>query len=153
MTRTIGYCILICLASVLVCTSMAATNVLSDSNTFLASFVNHEFINVLGVFLAIMLPAIASIHFAFNNIEERHEHPGLLVGSRLELRKAVNWLVVLFVYGILVAAFKPLQCYGPVGEALFNSTALLILAWMALIFYSQTLLVLQIGPTFKKQFL
>ena len=109
-------------------------------------FVNHEFLNVLGVILAITLASAAQIHLAFNRIEERMGQPGGLSKSRQNLRKAAYWLIGLFLAGIAIVVTKPIACCGPVGEGIFNSFALVILVWHVLILISITELVFAIPP-------
>ena len=41
----------------------------SDQNAFFKEFINHEYINVLGVILAITPTSLTQIHFSLNSFE------------------------------------------------------------------------------------
>lgn len=150
MNRTIAYCTLIASCAALVAVSVARPEFLSDQNAFLKEFVNHELLNVLGVILAITLASTANIHLTFNRIEERHNAPGGLSQSRSNLKKATNWLIGLFLAGIILVILKPINAETPTEEALFNSSAMLILLWHVLVLVSLTQLVFRIEPEFPK---
>lgn len=111
---------------------------------------NHEFLNILGVILAITLASTANIHLDFNRIEERYGAPGALVKSRGNLKKAAYWLIGLFLAAIVLVVAKPVACNGETSQALFNAAALLILLWHVLVLVSLTQLVFRIEPEFPK---
>lgn len=148
MNKTIAYCSIIASSAVMLVISVVRADLLSDSNAFLKGFVNHEFLNILSVILAITLASAANIHLAFNTIEERHNTQGALSKSRFNLRKAAYWLIGLFLGGTAVVVLKPISCSGQTCEALFNSMALVILLWQVLILVSLTRLVFLIEPEF-----
>lgn len=146
MNRTIAYCLLIVVAALLVATSLVRPSLISDQNAFLLGFVNHEFLNILGVILAITLASTANIHLAFNRIEERHKTVNALSKSRANLRKATYWLIGLFVSGIVLVVAKPIVCQSETSQALFNGAALFLLLWHVLVLVSLTQLVFRIEP-------
>ncbi|MCR9235662.1 MAG: hypothetical protein NXI17_03235 [Alphaproteobacteria bacterium] len=151
MGRTLSYLILLVSAIALTVISLVKPLYLSDANVFLDGFVNHEFLNILGVILAITLASVANIHLAFNRIEERYGKPGGLAKSRENLRKASSWLIALFIMGAVLVIVKPVACASDVTEALFNSGALVVLIWHVLILISLTELVFRIEPEFPKR--
>ena len=150
MNRTIGYVTLLAMATLCTIIAVVKPSLLNDQNSFLKNFVNHEFINVLGIILAITLASTAQIHLAFNRIEERHNTPGALKNSRANLRKSSYWLIGLFIGGAVLVVLKPVatDATTPTAEALFNSGALFILLWQALILLVLTQLVFMIEPEF-----
>lgn len=150
MNRTIAYCLLIMFATASLVTAMVKPSWISDQNAFLAEFVNHEFLNILGVILAITLASTANIHLAFNRIEERHNAPGALSRSRANLRKATYWLLVLFGAAVVLVVVKPVVCQSETSQGIFNGAALLILLWHVLVLVSLTQLVFRIEPDFTK---
>jgi len=148
MSKSLAYLTLLVAAATLVVISVAKPMYLSDANGFLRNFVNHEFLNVLGVFLAITLASVANIHLAFNRIEERHSKRNALVKSRQNLKKTAYWLISLFCVGGLVVIVKPVACTSEISVALFNSAAIIIVLWHVLILISLTELVFRIEPEF-----
>jgi len=150
MNRTIAYTSLLVLAAFLASVSICAPTAISDENAFLGSFVNHEFLNVLGVILAITLASVAGIHLEFNRIEERYEQVGALKKSRASLAKAAYWLIALFVIAVVIVVVKPIVASGDASQAFFNSAALVIFLWHILILISLTQLVFKIEPIVTK---
>lgn len=144
--RIVGYVSLIVFAAVAVCIVAAQPVWLSDANPFLRNFVNHEFLNLLGVILAITLASVVNVHFEFNKIEERYQRAGALQTSRANLRKNTNFLIGLFLVAVLLVVVKPLVAAGDAGEALVNSGALFIVLWHVLILISLTRLAFAIPP-------
>ena len=69
-----------------------------------------------------------------------------LAKSRTNLKKAAYWLIGIFVAGCIIVAVKPVAAVTEVGQAIFNSAALLMLIWHVLILISLTELVFKIGP-------
>lgn len=148
MGRGLAYGILLAFAVVAFALMAARPDWIGDNNRFLRDFVNHEFINVLGVTLAITLASSAQIHLAFNRIEEMHRVRNALEGTRKTLRQSTYWLISLFLVGVAVVTIKPIAASGEVGCAFFNMAALFILLWHILILISITQLVFAIEPEF-----
>lgn len=146
MTRQFAYTIILIFAAVSIVISTVKPNWVSDQNVFLSNFVTHEFLNLLGVILAITLASTAQIHLAFNRIEERYKVSDGLPKSRADLRKATYWLIGLFVAAVVLVVLKPVACGGETAQAFFNMGALLILVWQILILISLTQLVYAIPP-------
>ena len=69
MSKTTAYILLIAFCAGSVTISVVRPDFLGDDNIFLKNFVNHEFLNILGLILAITLASVANIHLAFNRIE------------------------------------------------------------------------------------
>jgi hypothetical protein len=149
MSRTLYYILLVLFGAASVAVVASRPKWVSDRNIFLENFVNHEFLNLLGVILAITLASVANIHLEFNKIEERYGQPGLSK-SRANLKKSAYWLIGLFLTGVAVVTIKPLLDSGPTGEGIANMAAMLILLWHVLILISLTQLVFAIPPEFKK---
>lgn len=104
--KTLSYISLILFAAVSVVLAAARPSWVSDSNKFLEAFVGSDFLNILGVILAITLASIANIHLEFNKIEERYQAIGL-DKSRDNLKKNAAWLIGLFCVGVLIVIVKP----------------------------------------------
>lgn len=92
MSKSLGYIILLCFAAASVAVISSHPEWVGDNNSFLKNFVNHEFLNLLGVILAITLASVAQIHFQFNQIEERAGKRGL-TKSRANLSKNAYYLI------------------------------------------------------------
>lgn len=129
MSKAVGICALICFGAVVIIVAIVQPSVLSDKNEFLKGFVNHEFLNVIGVILAITLASAANLHLEFNKIEERFRKKGGLSGTRAEVRSAARALIYLFAAGVAVVVAKPLLSPTDSAQCLWNGSALFILLW------------------------
>ena len=132
MTKSIAYCALIVSSGVVIIIAVYSPTMLSDNNSFLRDFVNHEFLNVLGVILAITLASAAQLHLTFNRIEERYKQRGL-TKTRARLHQAAYWLIGLFLIAVVFVITKPIIAHTYALQSLFNGGAAIILLWNALI--------------------
>lgn len=149
MTRAVAYSILLAFGVLAVSLMAARPDWISDQNLFLKNFVNHEFINVLGVTLAITLASAAQIHLALNRIEEKNKIRNALEKTRRELREATYWLISMFVVGVAVVVVKPVASGDVAGtQAFFNMLALFVLLFHVLLLVSLTQLVFSIEPEY-----
>jgi len=145
MNRTLSYGALILFVGVSIALVAARPNWVSDQNGFLQNFVNHEFLNLLGVILAITLASVANLHLEFNKIEEKHQREGLQ-RTRQSVKKSAYWLIGLFITGVVIVVIKPLLAGGETAEAVANMAALFIVLWQVLILVNLTQLVFAIPP-------
>jgi hypothetical protein len=127
-------------AGVLVVVVAARPAWLSDSNEFLRNFVNHEYLNVLGVILAITLASLSQAHLTLNRIEEQRGYE-FLGETRREIKEAAFWLIALFVAGFIIALAKPLACTSETSTAIANALAIFILTMYVLILVDITMAV------------
>lgn len=138
MTPNIAYCSLIVMSGIVITLSVSCPTVLGDSNAFLKNFVNHEFLNILGVVLAITVASAAQLHLTFNQIEERFKKRGFSK-ARSGVQQAAYWLIGLFLVSVVLVVAKPLlACDYEWAQSLFNGAALLILLWYVLVLIALT---------------
>lgn len=135
------YFLLIGLAFTLISLVACRPEWIGDGNGFMKNFVNHEFLNILGVFLAITLASLTQAHFSLNKLEERRGRE--FSNTRREIKEAATYLVVLFVAGFIVVSVKPL-IPGEVAEAVSNSLSVIILAFYIMVLHDVTIAVLSI---------
>lgn len=138
MNKTISYVLLFLIAAVLLVAAFSQPYILSNQNEFLANFVNHEFLNVLGVILAITLASAGQLHLKFNEIEERYDQKGGLSKTRRGVHQAAYWLIALFLLAVVVVVAKPVVTSNPLSEAICNALAIFILVWYVLLLISLT---------------
>lgn len=143
MSRILAYTIIALFIAVSIILISARPDWVSDQNIFLKNFINHEYVNILGVILAITLASVANLHLEFNKIEERYNRK-FLDRSRINLRKGAYWLIGLFVSGFIIVLVKPIIDGGATSEGVANMASLLILLWQVLILISITQLVFAI---------
>ena len=138
MTNTIAVCVLIAFA--VICIVILAVNpyAIGDSNDFLRDFVNHEFLNILGVVVAITLASAAQLHLALNGIEERHKKKNQFVDTRQGIRTAAFALIWLFGAAVLLVIVKPLLPNAEWISALMNGMAIFIVLWNVLVLVALT---------------
>lgn len=146
MTKNIGICTLLCAITAVIAIAASAPHWLSDKNTFLKSFVNHELLALLGIILTITLASAANLHLAFNRIEEQFSQRGGLAGTRRGVTRGAYWLIGLFVLSVATVVAKPGVLGNDVAEAAFNGAALVFLLWNVLILIEITQLAFAIEP-------
>ena len=148
MSRRLGYGILVTTFLLIMAISLLKPGLISNKNTFLLGFVNHEFLNLLGVIIAITLASAGQIHLSLNQIEEKSKKEGFHE-TRKGLRVAIKWLIGLFMLGLILVIIKPLipNCdKNEILHAIINGTAVFIVIWYILIMYSMTEAVFAIKP-------
>lgn len=128
MKQSVAISILIACATIVVVIALVMPTILSDDgNYFLKNFVNHEFLAILAVILAISLGSAAQLHLTFNKIEEDYGERGALNNARRSVHTSAYWLVGLFVAAVFLVVIKPLLAKAPWSQALFNGGALVIM--------------------------
>jgi len=111
---------------------ISAPDWISDSNSFLKSFVGEQLLSALGVILAINLASLAQLHLSLNKIEERRGEK-FLAGARAEIRSSARWMIGLFVAAVVIVVLKPLIGTHPRALAAANGSALFILGFYILV--------------------
>ena len=119
---------------------------MSDQNEFLKNFVNHEFLNLLGVILAITLASAAQLHLTLNQIEERHRTRHAFLSTRANIRQGAYFLIGAFIFGSVLVTAKPHLGKAEWAEALINGMALILLIWNALVLLALTQAVFALEP-------
>ena len=145
MTRTIGFCALICAATIVIILASYSPAIISDKNDFLHHFVNQELLGLLGIIMTITLASIASLHLEFNKIEERYKRRGL-TKSRHGIMQNAYCLIGLFFLSVIIVVAKPVAHGGEAVEGLFNGAALIVLLWNILILIEITQTAFAIQP-------
>lgn len=116
---------------------------LGDENTFLKNFVNHEYLNILGVILAITLASLSQLHLSLGKLKGQVGSDGL-DDIRREIKSSAIWLIMGFIFGLIAVIIKPLIVLGVSGAALVNAFCLLILLFYILVLSDITLSVFDI---------
>ena len=147
MSKAVSYCLLIVVGFFLLSATVFKPDVLSDSNKFLADFVNQNILAILGVVLTITLASAAQIHLALNEVENKAKKV-IFTKTRSGVHSSSYWLIGLFFLSILVALVKPYFMASIPWQSFFNGAALFILFWMVLIMASLMRLVFAIKPNF-----
>ncbi len=148
MNKIIARCIFICAIAAYFIMSVSAPWVLSDGNTFLRDFVNHEFLNLLGVIVAITLASAANLHLQFNQIEDSIKKT-VLTKTRIATKRSAFWLIGLFSLGLLLVLMKPLLPANEISMSLLNGAAVLVVIFNLLVLADLTQLAFSIPPMFK----
>lgn len=148
MKQTTYICILVVTAGVILVCIIVSPTLLSDANSFLKEFVGSNFLELLGVILAITLASSAQLHLAFNQIEERFNKRGM-TASRASVRSDTYALIILFLLGVVVVFTKAAVATAKWSQALFNGAALYILLWTVLLLISLTRTVFALPPIFQ----
>jgi len=126
----------------LACGFMAAISIMDpaafgDGNSFLGQFVNHEFLNFMGVIVTITLASTANLHMELRRKEEKAGSE-FLVRTRTAVRKSAFSLIWALFLSVILVVVKPLLPDGEVYAALANSFALAIILWGVLVILDVT---------------
>lgn len=148
MNKIVARCVFISSIAVYIVLSISAPWVLGDKNEFLKNFVNHEFLNLLGVIVAITLASAANLHLEFNKIEDMAKRE-ILPRTRAKVKLSSIWLIALFALGFLTVTVKPLIPYSEISTSLVNGIAVLIVIFNILVLIDLTQLVFRIEPIYK----
>ncbi len=106
---------------------------LSDQNDFLKQFMNHEFLNFMGVVVTITLASTANIHIALQRKEEALGEDGIFSGTRKKVKQSAFSLIWTMFLSVALVVAKPLLPAGQHIEAIANATGLGIILWGILI--------------------
>lgn len=110
----------------------AAPWVLSDSNAFLAGFVNHEFLGFMGVLVTISLASAANIFLELTRLEDRLQKAAFPKTKR-DVRHSAYALLWLLVASVALVVIKPLVgICGQRADAFTNGAAITIIIVAAL---------------------
>jgi hypothetical protein len=146
MTNALGIAILAFISISLIITSYFNLDILSDRNKFLHEFINHEYVNILGVIVAITTASASNIHLELRRLEVEYKFHNGFINTRKQVKMAASALIYLFVGGFIVVLLKPHFAESPKIEALFNSIAIILLSWNILILLSLLRLSFKVGP-------
>lgn len=127
MGRTASVCLLIVWTGLWFGLSAAAPWTLSDGNTFLAGFVNHEFLGFMGVLVTISLASSANIFLELTRMEDRL-NKSAFPKTKADVRHSAYALLWLLVASVALVVLKPLlRSCGTHAEALVNGAAITII--------------------------
>lgn len=140
--KILSILILTLLTAALVWISFCRPYLLSDQNDFLAGFVTHELLSVLGVIVTITLASAASLHLEFNRLED--EYGEAFQDARDATRNYAFMLIGLFAAALALVIFKPIMVEGRWIEALFNSGAIIIVVLNIMALFDITYAIFQI---------
>ena len=124
-----------CLAGI--CVTAYRPDWMSDQNEFLKEFVNHEYLNILGVILAITLASLSQLHLSLRRVEKSHNVS--LEDVRAEIKSSAIFLILGFLVGLILVVCKPLIIFGISGGSLVNSACMVILIFYILVLSDITL--------------
>lgn len=151
MTRTLAYCILVALCAVFTCISAYSPSWINDNNSFLASFVNHEFLALLGVIVSITLASMGQLHLTLNEIE-KDAGQRFLFKTRRNVKSSAYALILLFIFGLLLVVVKGSisgansASKDHIAFAFINGASIIVVVWASMILASIMQAVFAITP-------
>lgn len=125
MSRTTALCSIICSLAIWIILSLATPWVLSDSNSFLKGFVNHELLAFLGVVVTITLASATSLHFELNKLESVAQKR-FFSGTRSRVQTSAYSLIGMLLVALFIVVAKPWVGPSDVAISFVNGAALLI---------------------------
>lgn len=145
MNKTVAICILICSIASAVVLTACAPEALSDKNSFLLGFVNHEYISFMGVLVTITLASAANIHIELNRYDEALGKSSFKA-TRGHLRDSAFALVAALCVAIATVVIKPLGPATIYWQSAFNSVALVTIIFSIMIVVDLTLAAFSMRP-------
>lgn len=143
MNPSVSKVVLVVSTGVTICIVAYQPDWIGDQNGFLRDFINHEYLNILGVILAITLASLSQLHLSLGRLVDQLDREGL-VEIRSEIKSSAVWLIVGFILGLVAIVVKPLIVFGSTGEAIVNGFCMLVLIFYILILTDITLSVFDI---------
>lgn len=137
MNRTIAICALIGWVAIWIALTAAAPWVLSDKNTFLAGFVNEEFLAFMGVVVTITLASAANLFLELNRLEDRVDQ-SIFRSTKRHVRHSAFALIGSLAASLILVVAKPVLVCGERSEALLNGVALSIILFSIMILIDLT---------------
>lgn len=111
---------------------------IGDCNEFLYSFINHEYLNILGVILAITLASLSQLHLSIGRLKSKIGEQGVKE-IRSEIKSSAVWLIIGFIVGLVAVVIKPLLGDYTTSAATINAICLWILLFYILVLADITL--------------
>ena len=146
MNKTVSICCLISLAKIVAVLAICRPNLISDDgNSFLAGFIPHEFLAIIGVMLTKTLASAGQIHLTLNSIEEKKNRV-IFRKTRSNVKAASYGLIALFLALIVLVTIKPYILKIAWAETIINGFAIFFLVWTSYIMISLTQLIFTIQP-------
>ncbi len=107
-------------------------SIFSDSNQFLAQFVNHEYLNFMAVMVTITLASTANIHIELRK-KEKLAGKDFLTKTKAAVRKSAFSLIWALSFSVILVFIKPLIPQTEFALSLVNSLAIATIIWSILV--------------------
>lgn len=132
MSKIDSWMVFLLVAAFLCAISFAYPEAFGDSNSFMDQFVNHEFLNFMGVFVAITLASTANIYIELRK-KEVVAGREFLHRTKSAVRRSAFSLIWALSIALVLVVVKPLLPDVETCRALTNSIALAIILWSILV--------------------
>lgn len=149
MNKTFAVCAFFCLVTAVVILTFTMPSVLSDENSFLKNFVNHEYLGFMGVLVTITLASAANIHIELNRYDEALGKSAF-ERSRADLRHSAMALIIALCVALATVFTKGLIPDVAVWQAVVNGVALITIAFSIVTVVDLTLAAFRLTPLPKK---
>jgi hypothetical protein len=136
---------MICSIATVAILSACAPSAISDKNSFLVGFINHELVAFMGVLVTITLASAANIHIELNKYDEQLAKPSF-ERTRADLKHSSFALVAALIASIFIVLVKPLAATTEAAQAGFNGAALVVIAASIMIVIDLTLAAFSLRP-------
>lgn len=117
--------------------SYADPTYFGDANDFLNEFINHEFLNFMGVIVTITLASTANIHIELRKKEEK-AGTEFLTETKDKVKKSAFSLIWVLALSVLVVVAKPLLPDSSQTISIVNGIGLILVLWGILVIYDIT---------------
>lgn len=112
----------------MVAISLTEPEIFGDENNFLDDFVNHGFLNFIGVVVTITLASTANIHIELRK-KEKEAQEEFLTGTKAAVKRSAYSLIWALLMAVILVVAKPVVPQSPVAISLVNSLALAVILW------------------------
>lgn len=145
MNRTIAVCAMMCWIAISVIIVVVKPSVISDQNSFLKGFVNHEFLGLMGVIVTITLASAGNLFIELNKLEDRADQ-SIFTKTKRSVKDSAFSLIWSLVFALLLVTAKPLFANNDASQAIANAGALTIILFSILILVDLTVAAFNIDP-------
>lgn len=132
MSKIDSWMVFLLVCAFMVGASLMYPESLGDGNGFLGGFVNHEFLNFMGVIVTITLASIANLHIELRK-KEREAGEEFLAKTRVAVKKSAFSLIWALFLSVVLVVVKPLLPEADVWRAIANTFSIAIILWGILV--------------------
>jgi hypothetical protein len=147
MNRTIGVCVVLAWIAVCICIAAARPAWLSDSNEYLKTFLQHDFLEFMGVIVTITLASSATLFIELNKLEEKIGRR-TFSSTKLQVKHSAFSLIGALVATVIITITKPIVINGERYEVAVNGLAILVVLFSVLILIDLTVAAFQFESPF-----
>ncbi len=145
MNKTIAICSLLAWTVVWLCVTTAAPQWLGDTNKFMKSFLEHDFLGFMGVVVTITLASSSNLFIELNKLEEKIGRISF-PNTKTHVKHSSFSLIAALVASVILSVMKPIVDSGERAQAFVNGFSILVVIFSILILIDLTMAAFDLEP-------